>query len=317
MPLLKLPTVLKKASVLTLLLASPLVFADPPRVLASIKPLQLIAQAITADVTEVDVLLPPGASPHSHSLKPSDARKLHSADVIFWVGPSMEAFLPKMLDSTKNATAVAMMDIPGIRLRKNGASTSEEHAHGEKHHDEDEHHHDHGEYDSHIWLSTFNGRAMATAITKVLASRDKANASQYKKNLKAFLQTMDKADARNTGKLAHTRQRPIVVFHDAYGYLQEQYQLNIAGHFTLNPEQQPGARHLSQLRERLKKAGNTCIFREPQFQPAYIDRLTKGLPVKVSELDPLGENIEARPDGFAHFINTLVDNISECVSETS
>lgn len=329
MPSLKLSTALKGITALTLLLASQLVFADPPRVLASIKPLQLIAQAITADVTEVDVLLPPGASPHSHSLKPSDARKLHSADVIFWVGPSMEAFLPKILENTKNAKGMAMMDIPGIQLRKNGASTSEEHDHSEhsldekhgekhheKHHHEDEHHHDHGEYDSHIWLSTLNGRAMATAMTKVLASRDKANASQYEKNLKAFLQTMDKADARNTGKLTHTRQRPIFVFHDAYGYLQEQYQLNIAGHFTLNPEQQPGARHLSQLRERLKKAGNTCIFREPQFQPAYIDRLTKGLPVKVSVLDPLGENIEARPDGFARFINTLVDNISECVSET-
>lgn len=295
----------------SLLLTSQFVAASAPNVLTTIKPLQLISQAITDGVTESDVLLPPGASPHSHSLRPSDARKLHSADVIFWVGPDMESFLTRTLPSAEKAKVVAMMESDSITLRKNKEDD------GHDHHDHDhghDHHHDHGEFDPHLWLSTDNGRAMAKVMTETLTELDKEHASQYKANLQKFLKTLDDADERNQKKLVGLEKTPFFVFHDAYGYLQDQYDLKIGGHFTLNPEQQPGARHLTNLRDTLKSTGKTCIFREPQFQPAYIDRITEGLDVKVGVLDPLGEDIKAEPDGFAQFINTLVDNIKECMS---
>lgn len=279
--------------------------AEPLRVLASIKPLQLIAQAVTEGVTDADVLLPPGSSPHSHSLKPSDARKLRNADVIFWVGPSMESFLPKMLASSKGAKVVAMMDVQGIRLRSSEDDEDHIHEHGD--------HHDHGEYDPHIWLSTENARVIAREMVKVLMSVDTVNQDQYRNNLDHFLRSMDKTDSRNSQKIEQAGKKPFFVFHNAYGYLQEQYGLEIAGYFTLNPEQQPGARHLVSLKGQLDKAGATCIFREPQFQPVYIERLTEGLSVNISVLDPLAENIQSGPESYANFINQLVDNITSCI----
>ncbi len=290
--------------VFSLLLTSSFAAASTPNVLTTIKPLQLISQAITDGVTESDVLLPPGASPHSHSLRPSDARKLYSADVIFWIGPDMESFLTRVLPSAKNAKVVSMMESGSITLRKNKEED------GHDHHDD----HDHGKYDPHLWLSTDNGRAMAKVMTKTLSGLDKENANRYNDNLQKFLKTLDDADERNKKKLAGLEKTPFFVFHDAYGYLQDQYGLKIGGHFTLSPEQQPGARHLTSLRNTLRETGKTCIFREPQFQPAYIDRITEGLNVNVGVLDPLGENIEAGPEGFARFINSLVDNIRECMS---
>ncbi|USE36871.1 zinc ABC transporter substrate-binding protein ZnuA [Endozoicomonas sp. SCSIO W0465] len=278
--------------------------AEPPRVLASIKPLQLIAQAVTEGVTEADVLLPPGSSPHSHSLKPSDARKLRSADIIFWVGPSMETFLPKMLASAKGGKAVSMMDIHGIRLRGSDEDGHHIHVHGE--------HHDHGDYDPHIWLSTDNARVIAREMTRVLVSVDKVNQPRYQSNLNRFLKSMDQTDSRNGQKVEQSGKKPFFVFHNAYGYLQEQYGLEVAGYFTMNPEQQPGARHLVRLKGHLDKAGATCIFREPQFQPAYIERLTEGLSVSVGVLDPLAENIQSGPESYAKFINQLVDSITSC-----
>ena len=291
----------------SLLLSSQFAAANAPNVLTTIKPLQLISQAITEGITESDVLLPPGASPHSHSLRPSDARKLHSADVIFWVGPDMESFLTRTLPSAKDAKVVAMMESDSITLRRNKEDDEHDH-HGR------DHHHDHGDFDPHLWLSTDNGRAMAKVMTETLAELDKENAGQYNDNLKRFLKSLDDADERNKKKLVGLEKTPFFVFHDAYGYLEDQYGLKIDGHFTLSPEQQPGARHLSNLRNTLKSTGKTCIFREPQFQPAYIDRITEGLDVKVGVLDPLGEDIKAGPDGFARFINSLVDNISDCMS---
>lgn len=279
--------------------------AESPKVLASIKPLQLIAQAVTEGVTHTEVLLPPGSSPHSHSLKPSDARKLHSADVIFWVGPAMETFLPKMLASTKGVKAVSMMDIRGIRLLSSEEDEHHIHEHGE--------HHDHGDYDPHIWLSTDNARVIAREMARVLVSVDKVNQSRYQNNLDRFLKSMDQTDSRNGQKVEQSGKQPFFVFHNAYGYLQEQYGLEVAGYFTLNPEQQPGARHLVGLKGQLGKAGVTCVFREPQFQPAYIKRLTEGLSVKVGVLDPLAENIQSGPESYAQFINQLVDNITSCI----
>ena len=289
-----------------LMLLSQFSVASAPNVLTTIKPLQLISQAITEGVTDSEVLLPPGASPHNHSLRPSDARKLHSADVIFWVGPSMESFLTRTLPSSEKVRVVAMMDVKSIRLRKNNGD--------DEHHHHDHHHHDHGEFDPHLWLSTDNGRAMAKAMTETLIEVDSKNASRYEKNLDNFLKSLDETDERNWKKLTGLEKTPFFVFHDAYGYLQDQYNLNVGGHFTLNPEQQPGARHLNNLRNTLRTTGKTCIFREPQFQPAYIDRIIEGLDVKVGVLDPLGEDIKAGPDGFARFINSLVDNIWECMS---
>ena len=304
-----------KAGLLTTLLVagSSSALAKTPKVLASIKPIQLISQAITEGVTETDVLLPPGASPHNHSLRPSDARKLHSADVIFWVGPAMEAFLPRTMPSPEKTRSVAMMEINGIKLRKNGEKESKEHDHHEGH----DHEHDHGEYDPHIWLSSDNARAMAKAIAEVLSEMDKEHAKQFQNNLATFLKQLDEADQRNQKTVQSFKNQPLFVFHDAYGYLQEQYGLNVAGHFTLNPEQQPGAKHLSALRDQLKAVGDTCIFREPQFQPAYIDRITDGLPVKVGVLDPLAENILVQPNGYSAFINSLVDNVDSCLKSAA
>ena len=307
----KLPIII---SLISLLFTNMSVMADkkpPLKVLTSIKPIQLIAQAITEDVTEPEVLLPPGASPHSHSLRPSDARRLQNADVMFWVGPDMEVFLEKMLFNAKSTRSVPMMNAKDIKLRRSGDSEEEHH-----HHD-DGHHHHHGEFDAHIWLSPENAIVMANSISSTLIELDPDNTKKYKSNLKRFISSMKKVDARNKKKLSPVLKRPIFVFHDAYGYLQDHYHLNIAGHFTLNPEQQPGARHLAELRDKLrekeKEFGKVCVFREPQFQPAYINRIVEGMNANVSVLDPLAMDIAEGANAYPEFLQELVDNIVSCL----
>ena len=285
------------------------------RVLTSIKPVQLIAQAITDGVSEAEVLLPPGASPHSHSLRPSDARKLRDADVIFWIGPDMEMFLEKMLLNAKSTRSVPLMESDNVKLRLNDEDgDSHGHSHGLIHGHSHSHGHDHGAYDAHIWLSPDNAIGMATTMTSTLSEMNPGNAKKYKSNLKRFKNSMRNADIRNKKKLRPYQKRPIFVFHDAYGYLEEHYQLNIAGHFTLNPEQQPGARHLAQLRTKLRESGKTCVFREPQFEPAYIGKIAEGVDARISVLDPLAMNIVEGPEGYPQFINSLVDNIVSCLN---
>ena len=308
----ELPTLVGLFCLLLLAQTSVAATAAPPKVLTSIKPVQLIAQAITEGVSDSDVLLPPGASPHSHSLRPSDARKLHDADVVFWVGPDMETFLGKMLSNATSTRSVELIEAKGLHLRHGDEDSNDE---GEHHHHDDhghKHHHHHDGADPHIWLSPENAKVMARTMSATLSELDPDNAKTYTANLVRFQNSLDQLDSHNKKRLAPLAKQPFFVFHDAYGYFQEHYHLTIGGHFTLTPEQQPGARHLSELRNKLASSGKTCVFREPQFQPAYIDRLIDGLDVNVSVLDPLGMDIPVGPDGYSTFINSLVDSIVDC-----
>jgi ABC-type Zn uptake system ZnuABC Zn-binding protein ZnuA len=106
------------------------------KVLTSIKPLQLIATAVQDGVAIPEVLLPPGASPHNYALRPSDVRKVQSVDLLYWIGPDMEGFLPRVLNG-RTLPSVAVQDLPGMKLRR---FAEDSHSHAE---DADEHDHDH------------------------------------------------------------------------------------------------------------------------------------------------------------------------------
>ena len=144
------------------------------KVLTSIKPLQLIAAAVQDGVAVPEVLLPPGASPHNYALRPSDVRRVQSVDLLYWIGPDMESFLPRVLKG-RSLPTVVVQDLAGMKLRRFGEDS---HSHAD---DADEHDHDHrpGSLDAHLWLSTVNARVIAARMAADLSTADPANAARY------------------------------------------------------------------------------------------------------------------------------------------
>ncbi len=283
----------------------------PVNVITSIKPIQLIAAAITDGVSEPDVLLDPGVSPHSYSMKPSDIRRLSDTPVIFWLGPELETFLEKPLGQVAESNAgqrvVSLMDAPGMHLRE---WSGEEHHHD--HHDD----HDHrGSVDSHVWLSPGNAIAMGKAMTDALVAVDPQNAARYRENLAVFIDQVKATDLANSESLATVRQHGFFVFHDAWGYFADHYRLTVKDVFALSPDRQPGARHLMKLKDSLKNAGHTCIFREPQFKPAYISRLTDGLDVGDAVLDPMAGDIPLSANGYPAYLRQIGSTITTCLAD--
>ncbi len=118
--------------------------AGDVRVLASIKPLQLIATDIVGDAGSVELLLKPGASPHHYSMKPSDIRKLVDSKLVIWVGPELEQFLEKSLRN-RNGAALAMVT-EGEAGHHEEHDEHDEHASHDKHESHDEHHEEHDEH---------------------------------------------------------------------------------------------------------------------------------------------------------------------------
>ncbi|MDM8189579.1 zinc ABC transporter substrate-binding protein [Pseudomonas koreensis] len=278
------------------------------KVLTSIKPLQLIAAAVQDGVAVPEVLLPPGASPHNYALRPSDVRKVQSVDLLYWIGPDMEGFLPRVL-SGRSQPSVAVQDLPGLKLRHFGADN---HSHAEE---ADEHDHDHrpGSLDAHLWLSPLNARVIADKMAADLSAADPANAQRYQSNAKAFDERLDALDQRLKKRLANVEGKLYFVFHEAFDYFEDAYGLKHAGVFAVAAEVQPGAQHVAAMRKRLQEVGKTCVFSEPPLRPRLAETLVAGLPVKLAELDALGGYTPATAQGYEQVLEKLGNDLAGCL----
>ena len=278
------------------------------KVLTSIKPLQLIAAAVQDGVAIPEVLLPPGASPHNYALRPSDVRKVQSVDLVYWIGPDMEGFLPRVLKG-RTLPSVAVQDLPGLKLRR---FAEDSHSHAEE---ADEHDHDHrpGSLDAHLWLSPENARVIATKMAADLSAADPDNAPRYQSNLKAFDERLDALDLRLKARLAGIAGKPYFVFHEAFDYFEDAYGLKHTGVFSVAAEVQPGAQHVAAMRTRLQEVGKTCVFSEPPLRPRLAETLVAGLPVKLAELDALGGYTPATAQGYEQVLEKLGNDLAGCL----
>jgi len=278
------------------------------KVLTSIKPLQLIAAAVQDGIAVPEVLLPPGASPHNYALRPSDVRKVQSVELVYWIGPDMEGFLPRVLKG-RTLPSIAVQDLPGLKLRHFAEDT---HSHAEE---ADEHDHDHrpGNLDAHLWLSPINARVIATKMATDLSAVDPANAARYQSNLKAFDERLDALDLRLKARLAGIAGKPYFVFHEAFDYFEDAYGLKHTGVFSVAAEVQPGAQHVAAMRTRLQEVGKTCVFSEPPLRPRLAETLVAGLPVKLAELDALGGYTPATAQGYEQLLEKLGNDLAGCL----
>ncbi|KEX95296.1 zinc ABC transporter substrate-binding protein [Pseudomonas umsongensis] len=278
------------------------------KVLTSIKPLQLIAAAVQDGVAIPEVLLPPGASPHNYALRPSDVRKVQSVDLLYWIGPDMEGFMPRVLNG-RTLPSVAVQDLPGLKLRH---FAEDNHSHAEE---ADEHDHDHrpGSLDAHLWLAPVNARVIAAKMTEDLSAADPVNAARYQSNLKAFGERLDALDLRLKKRLAGIEGKPYFVFHEAFDYFEDAYGLKHAGVFSVAAEVQPGAQHVAAMRARLQEVGKTCVFSEPPLRPRLAETLVAGLPVKLAELDALGGYTPATAQGYEQILEKLGNDLAGCL----
>ncbi|CRH38665.1 High-affinity zinc uptake system protein ZnuA [Pantoea ananatis] len=284
-------------------------------IVASIKPVGFIASAIADGVTPVEVLLPDGASEHDYALRPSDVKRLQNADLVVWVGPEMEAFMTKSAASLPEKKNLEIVQISGVKpslLR--GGEDDDHHDHDDAEHDHDEaHHHHHGEFNMHLWMSPEIAKKTAVAIHGKLLELMPQDKAKLDANLQHFEAELADTDKRIISQLAPVKDKGYFVFHDAYTYFEKHYGLSPTGHFTVNPEIQPGAQRLHQIRTQLVEKKAVCVFAEPQFRPAVIDAVARGTQVRKGTLDPLGTDISLGKDSYVKFLSQLSSQYETCL----
>jgi len=294
-------TRITKQILLFMLVLVPALSHGQATVVASIKPLQLIAAALTDGVSEPQLLIPANQSPHNFSLRPSDVRHLAQADIVLWIGPGLETYLINMLAqqdySAHLLEAAALPDIALLDLTDH----SHEHAAGEH-------------YDPHLWLSTSNARVIARALHDKLLQLDSAHGAQYSANLSQFMDSLKALDEAVLQQFATLRSAQYAVFHNGTQYFEDQ--VGIQHRFVVVPDHeiQPGIRHLLALRAQLAERPLSCLFVDVNANAATIDTVFQDNPVRRVMLDPLGDAVALSKDGYRQLISNMASAIQQCLS---
>ncbi len=277
------------------------------KVVASIKPIHSLASYLMDGIGKPDLIVDGYSSPHGFALKPSHAKMLQDADIIFYVGEGLENFLEKPLKSiAKKAEKIELMEIKGLNKLKfrerNIFDGHDDHGHDEDGHKEDDHDdhkheedghkeddhddhghdedghegHAHGEYDPHIWLDPENAKVILNEMVE------------------------------------HFKDFKSIVFHDAYQYFEERFNVTVLGAFTVNTDVMPGAEQLSEIREIIEHDKVSCIFSEPQFNPDIIEAVAKDMNIKTGVLDPLGATLDPGKDLYFDLIKNMSKSFKGC-----
>ena len=291
------------------------------KVVTTIKPLHSLISNVMDGVGEPSLIIEGSTSPHSFVLKPSHAKMIEQADIIFWIGEDIETFMEKPLESiAKNAKKISFMELTSIeklKFREENIFDHDDHdahGHGEKkdhddHGDGHEGHH-HGEFDAHIWLDPANAKEMLHEIAHELADLDPDNASKYESNADQTIKSIDqmiKDIDTNINKDAK-----FIVFHDAYQYFETRFGVMTAGALTLNTDVLPGAKQISEIQEVIEERDIKCIFSEPQFNPKIIETIAQDTGIKTGVLDPLGSIFDANKMQYFKLINDLGNKLKDC-----
>ena len=300
------------------------------KVVTSIKPIHSLASYLMDGVGKPDLIVDGYNSPHGFALKPSHAKMLQNADLIFWVGEDLETFLEKPLKSiAKKAEKIELMEVK--RLTKlefrernifEAHDDHKEHGHKEDKHDDhkehghkedkhDDHHgHAHGEHDPHIWLDPMNAKVILSEMAEHLIENDQENASKYKANLKKAHKDLDKLTKKVNSQL--NKDFKSIVFHDAYQYFEKRFNVNVLGAFTVNTDVLPGAERLAEIREVIEHEKVSCVFSEPQFNPDIIKAVAKDTNIKTGVIDPLGATLNPGKTLYFDLISNMSKSFEGC-----
>ena len=277
------------------------------KVVVTIKPIHSLVTQLMDGVGEPKLLIDGATSPHTFSLRPSGVRAIDSADVFVRVSGEVEPFTRKVVKALPDSVRlVTLVETPGLTLL------------GPNHHHHDGDDTDGGHtVDGHIWLDPDNAKAIVDDLARVLSERSPQDAAKLQANARQLGAKIDALTAEIAAEMQPIRDKPFIVFHDAYGYFQKRFGLSEAGAITVSPQVQPSAKRLIALRDKIRSQHVACVFAEPMFQPKLVAAVTEGLDVRTGTLDPDGAMLQPGADLYFKMMRNLAGELESCLAHPS
>lgn len=301
--------------IITLAFASAPALAEVPAVVTDIPPVHALVSQVMGDLGQPVLLLAKGADEHDFQLRPSQAAAVAEADLVVWIGPELTPWLDSALDSRPDgASALALLAAEGTVTRAY-ADPGHEYDHAGEDHAGEDHGHAHDGADPHAWLDPGNGAIWLGLIATELSRLDPANAATYAANAQTAVNGIDALDAEIAAILAPVQGKPLVTFHDAYGYFGDHYGLTFAGSIAMGDASSPGAQRLGALRATMEAGEVLCIFPEAQHDESLLTQMAEGTEARIGgALDPVGSTIDPGPGAYATLLRGLATTLADCVA---
>ena len=311
----------KLFTIITLLfISNTAVFASETKgVITTIQPINALVNAVIGNTGGSTLLIPSEVSPHEFKLKPSDVKTLQDGNIIFYISNHLESSITKVFKNLpKNIKIVNLMEETGINhlaIRDNEAwERHDHHDDHDKHAKKDDDHDDHEkEDDVHIWLDPDNAIKIIQKVNKELSLLFPENSQIYNKNATNITNKITELKSELKEELLSIKDKPYIVFHDAYQYFEKVFGLNAVGSIALEDDVATSPKQISYIRNKIIKSNVSCVFQEPQFDNKLVKTVVEGTDAKIGTLDPLGVDIANKKDFYLQLLRNMSKSLKECL----
>ena len=299
--------------------------SDTPKVAVDISPVHSLVSRVMHGVGTPDLIVQAGASPHGYTLRPSEAKALQDAQMVFWMGESLSPWMEGALDTlSSDATIITLLERDEtILLEFREGALFEEHDHddhgdekhddhGDEKHDDHGNHEDHGSYDPHAWLSPDNARIWLNLIASQLSIVDPENAGTYFANAAAGRLEIEALKAEVNSLLEPVRGKKFIVFHDAYQYFEEAFKISASGAISLGDASKPSPARIAEIQGRIEEESIDCVLSEPQFNKGLVATVMAGSNANTNVIDPLGVGLKPGPNLYNELIRDMTKTLVDC-----
>ena len=307
--------------------------SDTPKVAVDISPVHSLVSRVMLGVGTPDLIVQAGASPHGYTLRPSEAKALQDAQMVFWMGESLSPWMEGALDTlSSDATIITLLERDEtILLEFREGAMFEEHDHddhgdekhddhgdekhddhGDEKHDDHGDHEDHGSHDPHAWLSPDNARIWLNLIASQLSIVDPENAGTYFANAAAGRLEIEALKAEVNSLLEPVRGKKFIVFHDAYQYFEEAFKISASGAISLGDASKPSPARIAEIQGRIEEESIDCVLSEPQFNKGLVATVMAGSNANTNVIDPLGVGLKPGPNLYNELIRDMTKTLVDC-----
>jgi zinc transport system substrate-binding protein len=286
--------------------------ADAPRVAVDIPPVHSLVAKVMGDRGKPELFIQPGASPHGYSLRPSEAQALDDADLVVWVSndltPWLSTPIANLADDAKHLELMRVSGINTFAYREGATFDVAEHEH------EHEHEHHHKGEDPHGWLDPDNARRWLDAIAEQLGEIDPENAAYYYENAEKSQQELEALEHDINERLANSENTRYIVYHDAYQYFENAFDLTAAGAIAIGDASSPSPARIEAIQAVVHEEGIHCVFSEPQFNPQIVNNIFGDTDAYMGVMDPLGIGLTPGAGLYDALLNQMADEIQRCTN---
>ncbi len=288
-------------SILLFILTSQNANANELLALTTIKPLHSLLNNIMQGVAKPQLLITDNQSIHNYQLRPSQRRLLSKAQIVFYANEHIESFIPALASSLNAKRFINLSKTPKLKLlpfRKLGQ----------------QHLHAHAKYDGHIWLSPANAKIIATEMKKQLSNIYPQYENTFAHNLKQLIHKLSQLQQQVSQQLQNIHDKPYVIFHDAWQYFENEFNLKNGHYVSSGAEHKTGIKHLSKLRQQISQLRIRCMYYEPPHIPKLIARLSAKNNIEILPLDPLALQYKAGSELYFRSIKQVTTQFVSCLS---